>query len=136
MCACVCNSMKVFSWDNIMKAGWMLLTHSLSLLHHSCKTSCAIFTLIQSGVRQESSEFLRYILNNKPIVKKIPIKLVNIMRIYGIVQKEITSQAVEACQNLPSGSQVVTSKLVHSQIFRRKESKISLGKCKWFGGKC
>lgn len=72
----------------------MLLTHSISLLHHSCKKSCAIFTLILSGVWEENSEFLWYILNNKPIVKKIPIKPVNIIRIYDKVQKEIASQAI------------------------------------------
>ena len=40
------------------------------------------------------SEFLRYTLNNKPIVKIIPIKPVNIIRIYDTVQKEIASQAI------------------------------------------
>lgn len=40
----------------------------------------------------------------------------------------------KACQNLPSGSQNLTSKLLHSLIFGRKESKFSLEKRKWFGG--
>lgn len=40
----------------------------------------------------------------------------------------------KACQNLPSGSQILTSKLLHSQIFGRKESKISLEKREWFFG--
>lgn len=40
----------------------------------------------------------------------------------------------KACQNLPSGSQILTSKSLHSQIFGRKESKISLEKRKWFWG--
>lgn len=76
----------------------MSLTRSISLLYHSCKMPVAIFTLILSGVRGGegggSSEFLWYILNNKPIVKKIPIKPVNIIRIYDTVQKEIASQAI------------------------------------------
>lgn len=77
-----------------MKAVWTLLTHSILLLHHTCKKTCAIFALILSGVQGESSEFLWYILKNKPIVKKIPIKPVNIIRIYDTVQKEIASQAI------------------------------------------
>lgn len=67
------------------------------------------------------------------MVKKIPIKSANIIRTYDTVQKEIASLAI-ACQNLPSSSQFLTSKLLHSQIFGRKESKISLEKCKWFWG--
>lgn len=45
------------------------------------------------GVRRES-EFLWHILNNKPVVKNIPIKPVNIIRIYDTVQKQIASQAI------------------------------------------
>lgn len=40
----------------------------------------------------------------------------------------------KACQDLPPGSQILTSKLLYSQIFGRKESKISLEKHKWFLG--
>lgn len=113
----------------------MLLTHSILLLHHTCKKTCAIFTLILSGVQGESSEFLWYILNNKPIVKKIPIKPVNIIRIYDTVQKKIASQAIyglsEFALRLPNSNPLNG---FCSQIFRGKESKISLEEGKWFQG--
>lgn len=73
----------------------MLLTDSVSLLRRSYKKSCAIFTLILPSIRGGGgSEFLWYVLNDKAIVKDIPIKPVNIIRIYDTVQKEIASQAI------------------------------------------
>lgn len=49
-------------------------------------------------------------------------------------KSKLPPKQFKACQNLPSGSQIRTSKLIHSQLFSGKEFTISLEKLKWFEG--